>query len=87
MCRAARQRVARCPRYAHNSLLFVRADSYDAAIAMPLIQRANDLGVETIFLLDDADAELVAAAPVFQDCPFAELDKQVLATIKSWVRD
>ena len=47
---------------------------------MPLVKRAKALDVETLYLLDDEDAKLIAAAPAFQDCPFAKLDQQVLAT-------
>ena len=78
---------ARCPSYAHNSILYVCAASYDAAAANPLVERAKSLGVELLILLDDVDTQLVARAPAFQDCPFVAPDERVLDAIVAWNRD
>ena len=65
-------------------MLVVRAAGYDAAAAMPLVERAKKLGVETLFMFDEIDAQLIVEAPSYQDCPFAELNMDAVAAIKQW---
>ena len=77
--------LERSPSYAHNTLLYVCADTYAAASANPLVERAKDLGVEVLFSLENADLQLVAES--FQDCRFEQLDERVLAKIAEWNRD
>ena len=51
---------------------------------MPLVESAKKRGVETLFVLDEIDAQLIVEAPSYQDCPFAELNVVAVAAIKQW---
>ena len=78
---------ARRPSFAHSAILYVRADSYAAAAANPLVARAKTLDAETLILLNDVDTQLIARAPAFQDCAFEALNERVLDAIEAWSCD
>ena len=67
--------------FKHNSILFVHADQCDDVRSLPLVVRAEQLGVE-VLLVDEADARHFASNTSFRHVPFEALTNEALNEIE-----